>query len=103
MTHSQEGSIRPSPETKLPIALIVWRDSIQYADGTVWKPIDWVRQMARVMAVVEHRSVGFLLEETSEYILFTHSIRPDGATAAAMSIPKSQIISVKYLSQDDCA
>jgi len=55
------------------------------------------------MAVVEHRSVGFVLADNDEYILFTHSIRPDGATAAAMSIPKRQITEIRYASQGDFA
>jgi len=103
MTHSQAGTIPSPPDQNLRVALVVWQDSIQYADGAVWKPIDWVRQIAKTMAVVEHRSVGFVLADNDEYILFTHSIRPDGATAAAMSIPKRQITEIRYASQGDFA
>lgn len=79
-----------------PAKIIRWQDSISYQDpGVVWRPIGWMKGMAKSMAVIEHVSIGIVLEENDDYILFSHSMRDDQAVSVSMSIPKRQIISVE--------
>lgn len=79
-----------------PAKIIRWQDSISYQDpGVVWRPIGWMQGMARSMAIAEHVSIGVVLEENDDYILFSHSMREDQAVSVSMSIPKRQIISIE--------
>lgn len=78
--------------------IIRWKDSISYQDvGIVWRPIGWMRQQAKSMATAEHISIGIILEETDDYVLFCHSMREDGAVAASMSLPMIQVVSIQPL------
>lgn len=79
-----------------PAKIIRWQDSISYQDsGVVWRLVGWMKGMAKSMATAEHVSVGIVLEETDDYILFSHSMRDDQAVTVSMSIPKRQIISIE--------
>ncbi|NIN00522.1 MAG: hypothetical protein GTO24_21290 [candidate division Zixibacteria bacterium] len=99
MTSNQHGVLIPH-DNLTKIVAIHWQDSIQYSDHTVWKPTSYVRHMAKVLAPIQHVSVGIVIDETDEYILFTHSHRADGHCAASMSIPKRQITNIVTLYEE---
>lgn len=98
MSKAQGGFLVPPP-TKFEPVLIMWRDSVQFVDSQVWKPIEYIKFTAKMIAPIIHETVGFLIDETDEYYLIAHSIRPDGATSGALSIPKSEIIHLTPLFQ----
>lgn len=86
------------------VVIIRWKDSISYQDvGVVWRPVGWMKLQAKAIANAEHISIGIVLEETEDYILFSHSMREDGMIAASMSLPMIQVVSIEplYASSED--
>jgi hypothetical protein len=93
-----KGYDKAFTDNDLKIVFIRWRDSVAYYEpGVVWQSMDAQRAKAKQLATVEHQSIGIVLDDNDDYILFTHSIRVDGACSASMSLPKSQIISIEAL------
>lgn len=73
------------------VVLAIWEDSTVIRNPVVWRPFDVVRDEAERF-FKRHMTVGFLIEETDDYLLVSHSINEVGATTDSIAIPKRAIL-----------
>jgi len=73
----------------LPRAIsVVWEDHSDASSG--WEHIDAVSYASKELFVVF--TLGWLIEETKDYLIVAHSFCPDGALRAAIKILKSCVL-----------
>lgn len=73
-----------------PLIYIEWCDAASYGNGT-WQDVDELKAWARGEDSWLVREVGFVVEETDDYILMVSQISDNGKVGNAMKIPKGWI------------
>jgi len=94
------SELPPAPQmVEFPMVRVTWVDSVFYKYG--WLPIQHYKHTAKTLAMIEHSTAGYLIEENDDYILVGLCIRPDGAMISAVSIPKFSITKIWNVTQGE--
>lgn len=95
-----EDQAVPGPfPIELLMVRVAWLDSVVLNE--TWRPIWWYKDFARKMATIEHSTVGYLIEETNDYVLIGLNIRHDGHMMNGITIPKFSITRIHKLEQGE--
>ena len=87
------------PTYEFPMVRVTWVDSVVL--NLHWQSIQHYKNMAKSLAMIEHSSVGFLIEENDDYVLVSLTIRHDGAMQNGITIPKFSITKIYDLQQGE--
>lgn len=79
------------------LVYIEWRDSLIVRDQRNWIPVGWMKDLAKD-GYAMHYTSGFLIDETDDYYLVSHSVRANGVAMDAIAIPKCSVVLVNKAS-----
>ena len=73
-----------------PLIYIEWCDATSYGTGT-WQELDELKAWAKNEDSWLIKEVGFVIEETDEYLLLVSQVSDNGNVGNAMKIPKGWV------------
>lgn len=71
-----------------PLVYLQWCDAFEYTDG--WLGLEEVRESAKSQDWLVH-SVGWLIEDTKQYVLIASAWNQDGSFSGVLKIPTTWV------------